>query len=171
MAAACLRVLPLLTAALLFAQPAAADPAAERAYLERLAGEWTGRGTAAPNPDRGSERVFCRITGALEGGTLVQTGRCAATDRSAGVSGRIAYDPASRRYVGEWRWAVAAQPASLSGERRGDALVLTMSTPVANGQVATATMTIRPQGEGYALSVVEDATGRNAASIRFAPEG
>lgn len=106
------RVLALLLGALVLSAGAAqaADPA-----LERMQGEWIGRGMVRLGPERTPERIYCRVVNTLQpdGGTLIQEGRCAVGNDTARISGRI--DASGGGYRGTMRTPEMESVAEIQG--------------------------------------------------------
>jgi len=145
--------------------------------LARLAGAWTGRGQIRQTASAESERVFCKITNALSpnGAALSQEGRCALANQSGAISGEIRA-LGEGRYDGTLESLASDGPATLTGARTGDSIVLvTRFTDRQTHQPTTSTTTLEvlPEG-GYRLSAerIDPATGVSytASEIVFAAE-
>ena len=145
--------------------------------LARLAGAWTGRGQIRQTASAETERVFCKITNVLgqNGATLSQDGRCALANQSGAISGEIRA-LGEGKYDGTLESLASDGPATLTGARTGDSIVLvTRFTDRQTHQPVTSTTTLEvlPAG-GYRLSAerTDPATGASytASEIVFAAE-
>ena len=145
--------------------------------LTRLAGEWTGRGQIRQTAEADTERVFCKITNTLsaDGAALAQVGRCALANQSGAITGEI-NALGEGKYNGTLESMASEGPATLTGARAGDSIVLvTRFTDAQSHQPTTSTTTIEvlPNG-GYRLSTerADPRTGTpyTASDIVFAAE-
>lgn len=98
---------------------------AEDAFLSRLAGEWTGRGTMKTSATAEPERVFCKVKNQLsqDGSALTQSGRCSLASNSGPISGTIAA-MGSDLYSGTLDSLASRGPASLAGGGAADRVEL-----------------------------------------------
>jgi hypothetical protein len=123
--------------------------------LARLAGEWIGRGEIRQTAAAESERVFCKITNALsaDGAALSQKGRCALANQSGAIDGTITA-LGEGKYDGTLESMASDGPATLTGSRMGDSIVMvTQFTDAQTHQPTTSTTTIEALSEGgYRLS-------------------
>lgn len=119
------------------------------AFLERLAGEWVGRGTGIERPGAPSEKVYCRITNVSAGGgdVLEQSGRCAFGNATGAVSGRIRA-LGGGRYDGTLSSPVIRGEAAVSGAGDGRGLDLEA--------VYEDVKTLRPARAAISLSLLGD---------------
>lgn len=134
---------------------ASAAAAADDAFLGKLVGDWTGRGTMKTSVDAAPERVYCKIGNTLtENGTmLAQKGRCSLASTSGSVSGSIAATGAGS-YKGSLDSLASKGPATLSGRGTPTRLDLDAAfVDTLTGQPAQSVTTIEllPAG-GYRLS-------------------
>jgi hypothetical protein len=83
------------------------------------------------------------------------SGRCGALIFSKQIRAELAFDPSSGRYTGVYIGS-SIGPASLSGTRRGDAVVLTITWPQPVNGDTKATMTIHNPGNGELAITVTD---------------
>ena len=84
------------------------------------------------------------------------SGTCrAAVIFSRKISADISVDPSSGRYSGTYVGS-SIGPASLSGKRQGDAIVLTITWPKPVRGDTTAVMTIKNAGNGQLAITVTD---------------
>ncbi len=159
------QIIALGIAALIGAASAPAH-AAERSFLDRFHGSWSGTATVVDN-DR-PMNVRCLLTGAPDDNRIAIRGHCNAGLISRGVAADLAFDPATSRYSGTYTGDDTG-PARLSGRRSGDTvrLTITWSKPV-NGD-RTAKMTIVNTGKGTLKITLDDkpAAGRMVARTDF----
>lgn len=130
--------------------------AAEESFIGRFDGSWSGRGSVQRDIDRSPWQVKCSATGDSGGERIAINGTCRAAviaRRSFGAD--IRYDSRSKRYVGTYTGAKVG-PAKLSGRRRGDAVVMTVTWPKPVYGDTTATLTIRNGGDGRMNIVMTD---------------
>ena len=94
---------------------AAGDP-----LLEKMAGDWIGRGTFKASPTAESELVYCKITNTLASGgnTLTQKGRCAVATNSGRVSGKFE-SKGGGAYSGSLESLATRGPATITGTAQG----------------------------------------------------
>jgi hypothetical protein len=86
------------------------------------------------------------------------SGQCGAFIFSRNISADIRFDAATGRYTGVYEGS-AIGPARLSGKRKGDAIVLTITWPQPVNGDTKATMTIRNSGNGkLAITVTDQVT-------------
>lgn len=78
--------------------------------LEKLAGEWIGKGTGIPRPGAPAERVYCRIENVSvgDGAVLEQSGRCAIGNDTGRLDGQI-------RSLGDGRYDGTLSSPAMSG--------------------------------------------------------
>jgi len=107
---------------LLMCRPGMAD-----AFLERLAGEWSGGGWARQTPEAAREAIRCRLTFVTEGpkGALVVKGRCAGASARSQVSARMT-PLGDDRYRATWS-AGGQRLDHMSGRRSGNRLLFRWS--------------------------------------------
>jgi len=129
--------------------------AAESDFFSRFAGSFAGGGEVMRNASESPNQVKCTLTGEPSANGVSMSGKCGAFIFSKQISADIQYDPASNRYSGVYVGS-SIGPASLSGRRQGDAVVLTITWPqLVNGDTK-ATMTIRNPGNGQLAIIVTD---------------
>jgi hypothetical protein len=130
--------------------------APEESFIERFDGVWSGRGSVQRDIDRSPWRVSCNVKGNSGGERIAINGTCrAAVIASRSFGADIRYDRRSKRYVGTYTGAKVG-PAKLSGRRRGDAVVMTVTWPKPVYGDTTATLTIRNGGDGRMNIVMTD---------------
>jgi hypothetical protein len=134
--------------------PAVAD-AAERDFLNRFQGSFSGGGTVQRNADEAPNQVTCTLTGQPSQNGVSMSGQCGAFIFSKQIRADLRYDSATGRYSGVYVGS-SIGPAGLSGKRQGDAVVLTITWPQPVNGDTKATMTIRNSGNGRLAITVTD---------------
>ena len=129
--------------------------AAEREFLNRFEGLFSGGGTVQRNGAERPNQVTCSLTGQPSSSGVSLTGQCGASIFSRDIRADIRFDEASGRYTGVYVGS-AIGPAKLSGKRRGDAVILTITWPKPVNGDTKATMTIRNSGNGSLAITVTD---------------
>lgn len=130
--------------------------ASEEGFIERFEGAWTGSGSARRNIDNSPWKLRCNMSGNSGGNRIAINGNCRAAvivSRSFGAD--IRYNPSSRRYTGTYTGARVG-PAKLSGRRKGDAVVMTITWPKPVNGDTKATLTIRNRGNGQMMITLTD---------------
>jgi hypothetical protein len=146
-------VLALATASL-----AGASQAAEWDFLSRFEGSFSGGGLVQRNATEQPNQVSCTLTGQPSESGVSMSGQCGAFIFSRNISADIRFDAATGRYTGVYEGS-AIGPARLSGKRKGDAIVLTITWPQPVNGDTKATMTIRNSGNGkLAITVTDEVT-------------
>ena len=125
--------------------------------LQRLAGDWIGRGVYLRNGAADPEPVYCRLSNELaaDGVTLNQRGRCAITDTSAGMEVTITA-LGDGKYTGHGNGIGLGSrgQATLTGTGTADRLELTAElVDTATGDTETAIATMETAGDGYRLRI------------------
>lgn len=129
--------------------------AAEADFFNRFSGSFSGSGLVQRNAEEDPNQVKCTLTGEPSRSGVSMSGRCGAFIFSKQIRADIRYDPASGRYSGVYIGS-AIGPANLSGRRRGDAVVLTITWPQPVNGDTKATMTIHNPGNGrLAISITD----------------
>lgn len=143
---------------LTFGGPAHAGEA-ETAYLNSLAGNWTGSGTIS-GPDGG--KVSCRLVMKPSGDRLNFNGRCAATGgaQAQSFSGTIRYSDQRRRYES------SSSGITVIGEKSGSTLTFVTEQETIQGDISS-TMTVSPQSMKMQFRVVTPEGGTNRGTIPF----
>lgn len=129
--------------------------AAEKDFLSRFHGSFSGGGTVIRNAETGPGRVTCNLIGHPSGSGISISGQCQMAGFGRQIRADLRYDPASGRYSGTYVGA-SVGAASLSGKRRGDSVVLTITWPQPVNGDTHATMTIRNSGNGRLAITVTD---------------
>jgi hypothetical protein len=144
--------------------------AAESDFFNRFAGSFSGSGQVQRNAAESPNTVRCTLTGRPHSNGISMSGQCGAFIFSKQIRADIRFDSASGRYTGTYVGS-SIGPARLSGRRRGDAVVLTITWPRPVNGDTKATMTIRNPGNGQLAITVTDRLqpgGRNAKVTRLA---
>jgi hypothetical protein len=121
--------------------------AADDGMLKRMVGDWIGQGIVRLKADEAPQRLYCKLTGALDPGgrSLRQSGRCALPDLSVAVEAVIeAIGPGRYRGSGGRRGNPPA--ATFSGVVKGDQFVLTAETDDDESSKPTATVDVGDDG-------------------------
>lgn len=139
-------------ASLFFASP---GNAAEREFLSRFEGSFTGGGTVQRNAAERPNQVTCTLTGQPGASGLLISGKCGIGGFSRQIRADLRYDSATGRYSGTYVGA-SVGAAGLSGKRSGDAVTLTITWPRPVNGDTKASMTIRNSGNGRLAIVVSD---------------
>ena len=144
-------------AALAIAAAAFSAPSygAEWEYLSRFAGSFSGGGTVQRNAQESPNQVTCTFSGQPTETGVTMSGKCGAFIFSKQIRADLRYDPATGRYSGSYIGS-SIGAAGLSGKRRGDAIVLTITWPQPVNGDTKATMTIRNSGNGQLAITVTD---------------
>jgi hypothetical protein len=130
--------------------------AQEADFLARFEGTWSGSGLVARKEAENTNKVRCTMKGAPDANSVSMNGTCrAALIFSRQIGADIRFDPGSGRYTGVYTGS-SIGPAGLSGKRRGDAVVMTITWPKPVRGDTTATMTIKNPGNGQLSIVVTD---------------
>ena len=127
--------------------------AAEKEFLNRFDGSFSGGGTVMRSGD--TNQVTCTLTGQPSDSGISISGECGIAGFSKQISANLRFDQKSGRYSGTYVGA-AVGPAALSGRRRGDAVVLTITWPRPVNGDTKAVMTIRNSGNGELAITVTD---------------
>lgn len=144
--------------------------AAEWEYLSRFAGSFAGGGTVQRSASESPNQVTCEFVGQPSETGVSMAGKCGAFIFSKQIRADLRYDEASGRYSGSYTGS-SIGPARLSGKRKGDAIVLTITWPAPVNGDTKATMTIRNSGNGrLAITVTDKLTpgGANAHVTQIA---
>ncbi|MCG6856471.1 MAG: hypothetical protein LJE67_00220 [Salaquimonas sp.] len=148
----------------------AADSAGQ--FLEKLAGEFRGRGTASlPGRDT-PEKVSCKISNSYDAATkaLVVKGNCASTQAKTTVSGKMVYDgdKVSGSLFTSGESIVTKSSGSVKGEK------LTVSTNFSDkvsGKLTRTLQVIRSTSRGFDADffIYNSSNGKfeRAGSIKF----
>ena len=154
---------------------ATAAPAADDAFLSRLVGDWTGRGSMRTSADAEPERVYCKVRNALADGgqALEQSGRCSLASNTGAIDGTIAA-MGSGLYGGTLESLASRGPAQIAGSLSGDRLELNADfIDTLGGEQARSIIVIDLVGDGYRLTStrIDDDTGARytASEIVFTP--
>jgi hypothetical protein len=151
------RLVPILSAALLTVlsvAPAFAG-ASEAAFLNRLAGTWSGKGRLT-----GAESgpISCKLNFKAGSSRINYTGRCNVQDVGAqGFSGSIGYDDRAKHYI------VYSANGSVIGVRRGNSIVFTTKTQTVSGS-SYSTMTVSPSAISIDFTIVRSSSGEKTRS-------
>ena len=129
--------------------------AQEADFFNRFAGSFSGSGQVQRNAEEGFNQVQCTLNGQPLANGISMSGECGAFIFSKQISADIRYDAASGRYSGVYVGS-SIGPASLSGKRRGDAVVLTITWPQPVNGDTKATMTIHNPGNGRLAITITD---------------
>jgi hypothetical protein len=132
-----------------------ADAAPESDFFSRFAGTFSGSGEVKRNAGDNASQVRCTLTGRPSASGVTMSGECGAFIFSKDIRADISYDAASGLYTGTYVGS-SIGPAKLRGERRGDAVVLTITWPKPVNGDTKATMTIRNSGNGTLAIIVTD---------------
>jgi hypothetical protein len=143
------------TVALCLAIPA---QAAESDFLSRFSGSFKGGGLVQRNAEEGPNKVSCTLVGQPSENAVSMSGKCGAFIFSKSIRADIRFDPGTGRYSGVYVGS-SIGPASLSGKRKGDAVVLTITWPKPVNGDTKATMTIHNPGNGQLGITVTDEVG------------
>ena len=159
-----MRTLPAMMAILVpLAAVAPATPAAaqEAEYPARFDGEGVGGGPFRRNAEARPLRVKCALGGNQGPNRMSVAGKCrAAVIFSRDIGADLTFDPSTGRYTGIYT-GVRGGASTLSGERRGDTVRLTVTWPkIVNGD-RTADMEITNNGNGMLRIVVTDKVSAN----------
>jgi hypothetical protein len=129
--------------------------AAEWDFLSRFEGSFSGGGTVQRSAKENPNQVTCTMTGQPSETSISLSGECGAFIFSKQISAKLRFDPASGRYTGTYTGS-SIGPAGLSGKRRGDSIVLTITWPQPVNGDTKATMTISNNGNGRLAITVTD---------------
>lgn len=158
-----LRLLPAFRIALLAlalapvaAAPAIAGPK-ETAYLQSLAGSWTGKGKIS---GENGGNVTCRLSARMSGEKLNFTGRCTGGSGGQSFSGTIRYNEARNRYES------SSSGSTVGGKKSGSTLSFSMSDSNTRGTVRS-TMSISPSRLSMSFSFTDKKGNRSAGTIPF----
>ncbi len=132
-----------------------AASASEEEFFSRFSGSFAGNGLVQRNAGENPNQVQCTLTGQPTENGVSMNGRCGAFIFSKQIRADIRHDPATGRYSGVYVGS-SIGPASLSGKRKGDAVVLTITWPQPVNGDTKATMTIRNPGNGQLAITVTD---------------
>jgi len=146
------------TAALLFS-PAAFAGDAEIAYLQSLAGSYTGAGRVS-GPDGGD--VSCKVVMKASGTRLNYSGRCTAPGNSAAqsFSGAIRYSDQRRRYES------SSGARIVPGQKSGSTLTFVTQMETIQGDV-NSTMSVSPSSLKMQFRVTDKDGATHQGSIPF----
>ena len=129
--------------------------AAEADFLIRFAGSFAGTGLVQRNANENPNQVQCTLTGQPSTNGVSMSGQCGAFIFSKQIRADIRFDPATGRYSGVYIGS-SIGPASLSGRRQGDAVVLTITWPEPVNGDTKATMQIHNPGNGQLAITITD---------------
>ena len=129
--------------------------AAEWDFLSRFEGSFSGGGTVQRSAQENPNQVTCTMTGQPSENSISMNGECGAFIFSKQIGADLRFDAKSGRYTGTYTGS-SIGPAKLSGKRRGDSIVLTITWPQPVNGDTKATMTIRNSGNGRLAITVTD---------------
>jgi hypothetical protein len=129
--------------------------AGEADFLNRFNGSFAGGGLVQRNAEEGPNEVTCKLVGEPSENGVSMRGRCGALIFSKQIRADISYDPGSGRYSGVYVGS-SIGPASLSGRRKGDSVVLIITWPQPVNGDTKAVMTISNSGNGNLAITVTD---------------
>ncbi len=129
--------------------------AAERDFLSRFEGSFSGGGTVQRNAKESPSQVTCTMTGQPSESSISMSGKCGAFIFSKQIGADLRFDAKSGRYSGTYTGS-SIGPAKLSGKRRGDSIVLIITWPQPVNGDTKATMTISNSGNGNLAITVTD---------------
>ncbi len=129
--------------------------AAEWDFLSRFEGSFSGGGTVQRSAEESPNQVTCNFTGQPTQTGVTMSGKCGAFIFSKQIRADLLFNPATGRYSGTYIGS-SIGAAGLSGKRRGDAIVLTITWPQPVNGDTKATMTIRNSGNGRLSITVTD---------------
>jgi hypothetical protein len=129
--------------------------AAEWDFLSRFEGSFSGGGTVQRSAKENPNQVTCTMTGQPSESSITMSGQCGAFIFSKQIGAKLRFDPSSGRYTGTYVGS-SIGAAKLSGKRRGDSIVLTITWPQPVNGDTKATMTIRNSGNGRLAITVTD---------------
>jgi len=132
-----------------------AGNAAEREFLNRFQGSFSGGGTVHLSSMKGPNKVTCTLSGRPSENGISISGTCGVAGFSKSVGANLRYNPATGRYTGTYVGA-SVGAARLSGKRRGNSVVLTITWPRPVNGDTKATMTISNSGRGSLAITVTD---------------
>jgi hypothetical protein len=136
---------------------------AEKEFLSRFEGSFSGGGTVQRNAKESPNQVTCTMTGQPSESSISMSGECGAFIFSKQIGAKLRYDAGSGRYTGTYTGS-SIGPAKLSGKRRGDSIVLTITWPQPVNGDTKATMIIRNSGNGSLAITVTDELEPGAGS-------
>lgn len=146
-------------AALVVASISGAATAAPDAYFQRFGGNWSGSGTVQPNMNEDTRNVSCTAVGKATETTISLDGKCRAMlifTRAVGADLKL--DPATGKYTGTYTGSKIGA-AQLSGERKGDSLLLTVTWPKDVNGDRHSSMTITNTGNDSFVVKIQDRLG------------
>jgi hypothetical protein len=129
--------------------------AAEREFLKRFDGSFSGGGTVHLSAAKGVNQVSCTLVGQPSESGISISGKCGIGGFSKTVSANLRFDSSTGRYSGTYVGA-SVGAASLYGRRKGDSVVLSITWPRPVNGDTKATMTIRNSGNGHLAITVSD---------------
>ncbi|GGE34952.1 hypothetical protein GCM10007276_10580 [Agaricicola taiwanensis] len=130
--------------------------AAEEDYINRFDGSWSGSGSAKRPQDDSPWNIRCSMSGNSAQRSITIDGSCrAAVIVSRPFAANIRYNPRTKLYTGTYTGARVG-PAKVSGRRRGDAVVMTVTWPRPLHGDRKATLTIRNSGNGQMAITLMD---------------
>lgn len=132
-----------------------AGNAAEREFLQRFDGSFSGKGVVHLSSLKGPNQVSCTLVGQPSETGISIAGKCGIGGFSKTVGADLQYSSSTGRYTGTYVGA-SVGAASLSGKRKGDSVVLTITWPRPVNGDTKATMTIRNSGNGHLAITVTD---------------
>jgi hypothetical protein len=140
--------------------------AGESDFFNRFAGSFSGSGQVQRSANENPNNVQCTLTGQPRTDGISMSGKCGAFIFSKQIRADIRFDASSGRYTGTYVGS-SIGTARLSGRRRGDAVVLTITWPQPVNGDNKATMTIRNSGNGQLAITVTDKLqpGGSAAAV------
>jgi hypothetical protein len=134
---------------------ATAGNAAEREFLKRFDGSFSGRGIVHLSSMKGPNQVNCTLVGQPSESGISISGKCGIAGFSKTVGADLRFNPSTGRYSGTYVGA-SVGAAALYGKRKGDSVVLTITWPRPVNGDTKATMTIRNSGNGNLAITVTD---------------
>lgn len=164
----CRAALLAVAAALCLPWPAPARADDGTAFLERIAGEWRGRGTAKRTADAKTEAVACQLTTTLGAGSakISNAGNCTTGQGKVKISGQLAYNAATGVFSGSWFDTAGGSADRASGRLSGSTLRMTARRyDEHTNQMSAAEIEISASGaDSYELTVTQSDP---AARTRF----
>ena len=139
-------------AAFCFSAPSGA---AEREFLKRFDGSFSGGGTVHLSAAKGINQVSCTLVGQPSESGISISGKCGVAGFNKTVSANLRYNASTGRYSGTYVGA-SVGAAGLAGRRKGNSVVLTITWPRPVNGDTKATMTISNSGNGHLAITVTD---------------
>ena len=145
---------PRIALAAAFAAFATMAHAADEEFIKRFDGSFAGGGQVRLGES--THNISCKLSGATTASSINIGGTCSASIVSRKISANLTVGK-NGVYSGTYTGAKVG-PASVTGRRKGDSVVLTVKWPAPVNGDTSATMILTNSGNNFSLAVMDETT-------------